>query len=175
MKILGFILLGILGLIALLLITAIFVPKEYAIEREVTINKPKAQVFEYIKHVKNQNYFNEWVMMDPRMNKEYRGTDANVGFVFAWDGEKAGKGEQEIKNISEGEKVDLELRFIKPFESTAYAYLVTESEGNEATKVKWGMTGKSKYPFNFMNLMISGTLGTQLDKGLQKLKVILEK
>ncbi|WP_028978533.1 SRPBCC family protein [Sporocytophaga myxococcoides] len=175
MKILGFILLGILGLIALFLIVAIFVPKKYAIEREITINKPRSQVFDYIKHVKNQNHFSEYVLMDPEMKKDYRGSDANVGFVFAWDGEKAGKGEQEIKNIKEGEKVDLELRFVKPMENTANAYFATESESPNATKVKWAMYGESKYPINLMTLIMSGNLETSMDKSLQRLKTILEK
>lgn len=175
MKILGFILLGILGLIALFLIVAIFVPNEYAIEREVTINKPQSQVFDYVKHIKNQNYFSEYVMMDTAMKKDYRGTDGNVGFVFAWDGEKSGKGEQEIKNIKEGEKVDLELRFVKPMESTAYAYFATDSAGPNATKVKWGMNGTSKYPINLMTLIMSGNLERSMDKSLHTLKTVLEK
>src|SRR3546814_1199842 len=47
-------------------------------------------------------------------------SDGTVGFVYAWDGnKKAGKGEQEIRGITEGRKIDLELRFIKPFEGIA--------------------------------------------------------
>jgi len=174
MKILGFILLAIAGIIVLLLITALFVPKEYTIEREITINKPQWQVFDYLKHVKNQSDFNEWVLIDPAMNKEYKGTDAQIGFVFAWDSEKAGKGEQKIINIQEGEKIDLELRFIKPFESTAQVYFTTEAPHPGATRVKWGMTGKSNYPFNFMNLLVSKTVGAPIEKSLNNLKTLQE-
>ena len=51
--------------------------------------------------------------MDPDMKKTYRGTDGTVGFVSAWDSEKddVGKGEQEIIKITDGERIDYELRF----------------------------------------------------------------
>ncbi len=56
-------------------------------------------------------------MMDPNLKKDFRGTDGTVVFVFAWHGNKqAGEGEQEIKSIREGERLDLEIRFVRPFE-----------------------------------------------------------
>jgi hypothetical protein len=50
------------------------------------------------------------------MKKEFRGTDGTDGFVYAWDGNKnAGSGEQEIKRITDGDRIDLEIRFARPF------------------------------------------------------------
>lgn len=178
MKILKKILIVIAGIIALLLITALFVGKEYAVEREVIINKPKAEVFAYVKMLKNQDNFSVWAQMDPDMIKEYRGTDGTVGFVSAWDSQKedVGKGEQEIKNIVEGERLDFELRFLKPFEATDNAYMVTETAGENQTKVKWGFNGAMPYP---MNLMLLGMdmekmIGGDLQAGLDNLKNSLE-
>src|SRR5690554_3238911 len=104
-------------IIAIPLIAALFVNKEYGVEKEVVIDKPEAVVFEYIKHLKNQDNFSKWATMDPAMNKTYRGTDGTVGFVSAWDSDSAsvGSGEQEIMKIVEGERIDYELRFLKPF------------------------------------------------------------
>jgi hypothetical protein len=105
MKIVKIILLVVAILIAIPLIVALFVKKEYVVEREVTINKPKEAVFDYVKYLKNQDNYSKWVRMDPNIKKDFRGTDGTVGFVYAWNGnEKAGKGEQEIKNITQGEK-----------------------------------------------------------------------
>jgi len=103
MNILKIILTGIIVLIVLLLIAALFVKKEYSIEKEITINKPDTEVFSYIRYIKNQDYYNKWVMTDPTMKKQFRGTDGAVGFVYAWEGnDKAGKGEQEIREIRDG-------------------------------------------------------------------------
>ena len=55
MKIVKNTLLIIVSLIVLLLVIALFVNKEYSVEREVTINKPKEVVFNYVKHIKNQD------------------------------------------------------------------------------------------------------------------------
>jgi len=176
MSILIKILIVIGALVALLLIAALFIKKEYNIVREITINKPKTEVFSYIKHLKNQDNYSKWVRMDPNMKKDFRGTDGTVGFIYAWDGnKKAGKGEQEIKKIAEGERVDIEVRFEKPFEGIATAPIITEAISANETKVKWAMNGKSKYPLNFMNLFMDNMLGKDLETSLTTLKSILEK
>lgn len=123
MNILITIALVIAGLIILFLVAALLVKKEYTVERTTTINQFKPEVFNYLRFLKNQDHYSKWVMTDPAMKKEFRGTDGTIGFVYAWDGnKKAGKGEQEIKQINE-EKIDLEIRFMRPFEATADIYL----------------------------------------------------
>ncbi|MCW2262733.1 MULTISPECIES: hypothetical protein [Sphingobacterium] len=81
MKILKKIVIVLLLIVAVLLITALFLKKDYAVKREITINKPKQEVFDYIKYLRNQNNFSKWAMMDPLMTKTYQGTDGTVGFI----------------------------------------------------------------------------------------------
>ncbi|MEO6305303.1 MAG: SRPBCC family protein [Bacteroidia bacterium] len=177
MNILITIIAAIVGLIVLLLIIALFIKKETVIEREVIINKSKPEVFEYIKHIKNQDKYSKWNMTDPNMKKEYKGTDGAVGFVYSWDSENknVGKGEQEIKNISEGEKIEMELRFVKPFVGVSDTSMATQSISEKQTKVKWGFKSKSKYPMNLMSAMMEGMLSKDLEIGLNNLKNNLEK
>ncbi|SHE81967.1 SRPBCC family protein [Pedobacter caeni] len=179
MKILKVILGGIVLIVVLLLIVALFVKKDYAVEREITINKPKSQVFEYIKLLKNQDLYSVWLKRDPAAKKEYKGTDGTVGFVAAWESKdkNVGKGEQEIIKITGEERIDMKLRFKEPFESNDDAYMITESVSETQTKVKWGFKGRMKYPMNLMLLCwdMEGMLGKDLQKGLDDLKVILEK
>jgi hypothetical protein len=179
MKTLKKLLIGVLILIGLALIAAWFTEKSYSVEREIVINKPKQQVFDYVKLLKNQNNYSKWATMDANMKKSYKGTDATVGFVSAWDSENAdlGVGEQEITKISDGDRIDYELRFIKPMEATSPAYMTTESVSDSVTKVKWGMSGTMAYPTNavmwFMDM--NKAIGGDLDTGLTALKGILEK
>jgi hypothetical protein len=179
MKVLKNILIAIAGLVVLLLIIAAFVKKEYVVVREITINKPSQQVFDYIKYLKNQDAYSKWAMMDPNMKKDYKGTDGTVGFTSYWDSEKSdiGKGEQEIKKITEGQRVDFELRFLKPFTATENAYMTTESTGTDQTKVKWGFDGKMNYPMNLMLVFMNmdKMLGDDLETGLSNLKKVLER
>ena len=179
MKILKKILIGIAIVIALLLVTALFVKKEYTVERALTINTSKQEVFEYIKLLKNHAEFNVWSMMDPEMKTEYTGTDGTVGFKSAWDSkhENVGKGEQTIAKITEGERVDFDLHFIKPFEGIAKAYMSTTASAENQTTVKWAFESKMPYPMNLMLVFMNmdNMLGADLEKGLLNLKNNLEK
>jgi hypothetical protein len=179
MKILKIILFSIIGIIALVLIVALFVEKDYAVVRQVVINKSKTEVFEFTKYLKNQNQYSVWASADPNMKKDFRGTDGEVGFVSAWDSEKkdVGKGEQEIMKIVDGERIDYELRFIEPFEAKDLAYMTFEATGDSTTLVKWGFNGHMNYPMNMTLLFMDfdAMLGKDLEEGLQNLKVLLEK
>lgn len=178
MKLFVKILIAVGVLIATPFVIALFVKNEYVVEREIVINKPRQEVFAYVKQLKNQDQYNCWTMADPNMKKEFTGTDGTVGFVYAWDGdENAGKGEQEIIYIAEDEKLETELRFIKPFEGLAYAHWILQPGADSAkqTIVKWGMKGNYSYPMNFMNLFLDGMLGKDLYKSLTILKSTLEK
>lgn len=172
------ILFGILAIIALLLIVALFVNKTMSVEKEVVINKPLNEVFEFIKSLKNQNSYSKWGRLDPNMKVTYTGTDGTVGFISAWEGNKdVGQGEQEIKKIDEGKRVDFDLRFIKPFKSHADAYMITEVVDSSKTKVKWGFTSQMPYPFNAMKLFINmdEKVGEDFTIGLNNLKTMMEK
>jgi hypothetical protein len=179
MKALKIILFSVFGLIAIVLITALFLKSEYHVYRTITINKSKIEVFDYAKYLKNQNEYSVWATADPNMKKEYRGTDGEVGFVSAWDSEvdDVGKGEQEILKITDGERIDYELRFIEPFESKDMAYMTFEAVSDSSTQVKWGFDGKMVYPMNIMLLFMDfdAMLGKDLQEGLSKLKIVLEK
>ena len=177
MKVIKRMLIGIGCLIALLLIVALFVKKDYAIEREITIRKPKQEVFDYIKQLKNQDEYNKWVMTDPAMKKAFAGKDGTVGFVYTWDSNdnNVGKGEQEITGIIDERQVDMEIRFKKPFENTAHAYLITEDVAANGTRVKWGMKCRAPYPLNLMNLFVPDMLGDDIDMSLVTLKGLVEK
>jgi hypothetical protein len=167
------------ALIAVVLITALFVKKEYAIKREIVINKPKQEVFDYVKLLKNQDNFSIWAKRDPEVKKVFSGTDGTVGAMSAWDSEKkeVGKGEQTIVAIKEGERIDFGLHFMKPFEAKDHAYFITESLDSNQTKITWGFDGKMEYPMNLMLLCMNmdEMLGKDLQAGLDNLKMVLEK
>jgi len=64
MNILITILLVLAGIIALLLIFALFIRKQYNIHRDIIIDAPLQKVFNYLRQLKNQDNFNKWVMTD---------------------------------------------------------------------------------------------------------------
>jgi len=177
------ILLALVGLVVLIvgvLVALVFVtPTSFQVEREIEIAKPKAEVFAYLKNLKNQDDWGPWVKKDPNIKQSYEGNDGEVGFIAKWDSdhEDVGAGEQEIKKITEGDRIDTEIRFKKPFESTADAYITTADAGEGKTMVKWGFTGEMPRPWNLMLLFIdmNAEVGKDFDAGLSSLKGIVEK
>lgn len=178
-KFLKYLVIILVSLLVFVLVAALFVKKEYSVERSVSINQPKVVVYNFVKYLKNQNEFSVWAKIDPTMKVEFRGTDGTVGFVSAWDSpvKEAGKGEQEITGIDEGKRIDYEIRFFEPMKSTDNAYFSFISDNDSVTTVKWVFYGKMKYPSNLMLLIMDmdKMLGKDLEGGLTNLKTLLEK
>ena len=164
------------GIIALLLIIALFIRREHYVKREIVINAPRQKVFDYVKLLTNQDKFNKHAMAGPDRKREYKGTDGTVGFIYAWSGnKKAGEGEKEIKAIIEGKRIEAEIRFVKPMVATACIIMETESLSDYQTKVSWSNAGTLKYPINIMIPMMEKMLPKEMDISLSTLKDILEK
>jgi hypothetical protein len=170
------ILLVVAGVIALLLIIALFIKKDHYVKREIIINAPRQKVFDFIRLLENQDKFNKHAMAGPDRKREYKGTDGTVGFIYAWKGNKdAGEGEKEIKNIIEGKRVETEIRFVKPMRTSAYIIMETESLPDGQTKVTWSNAGTLSYPVNIFIPIMERMLPKDMDISLANLKNILEK
>lgn len=176
MNIIIAILLVVAGIIALLLILALFMKREHYVRREIIINAPRQKVFDYVKRLENQDTFNKHAMAGPDRKKEFKGTDGTVGYIYAWKGNKeAGEGEKEIKLIVEGKRMEAEIRFVKPMRATASIVMETESLSDDQTKVSWSNAGTLRYPVNIMIPMMERMLPKDMDSSLLTLKSILEK
>jgi uncharacterized membrane protein len=60
----------ILGLIVLLLLSGLFISKDLQANKEIIINKPVDEVFEFVKYLKNQQLYSKWATMDPNIKNE---------------------------------------------------------------------------------------------------------
>jgi hypothetical protein len=116
-------------------------------------------------------------MKDPAIKLVYTGTDGTVGAISSWtsDNKNVGIGEQEIKKIKEGESLQVEIRFKKPFQATNQATTTVTSAGDGQTTVSNLFYGKSKFPMNFSNLFLGKLVGKDMQQNLENLKTNLEK
>jgi len=173
------ILVSIAILIALVLFMGLFTPKSYIVQRSINIRSSKKDVFDYLRLLTNHDNFSKWAKIDPDMKKTYKGTDGTVGFQSAWDSKdkKVGAGEQEILKIEEGQRINFEVRFLRPFKSVSKASFITERVTGAETKVIWTFNGVMNYPMNIMLwfMKMDKMLGPDLLIGLENLKRILEK
>ncbi|MBL7693110.1 MAG: SRPBCC family protein [Flavipsychrobacter sp.] len=151
--------------------------KQLNIERSVVINKPTDEVFSVIRLLRNHDKFNMWMMMDPDMKKEFRGTDGEVGFVYAWDSanqRNVGAGEQKIISIETNRSIAYELKFIRPMQDIAAVAMQTNDLPDGKTQVTWGFNSTMKFPMNVMKPLMKKMLGKSLDQSLNNLKTLIE-
>ncbi|WP_422108062.1 SRPBCC family protein [Winogradskyella sp.] len=167
----------VLAIIAIIVLLALVAPKSYNVSRSITIDKPIAEVFNYLKYIKNHDEWSPWKRKDPNMKQEHVGTDGEVGFIAKWEGNKdVGTGEQEIVSITENKSINSQLRFYKPWKSQSDAYLTTRELDANSTEVVWGFSGVNKPPSNifFLFFNMDKTVGKDFEEGLNDLKQILE-
>lgn len=165
-----------LALVAVILLAAAIMPKALNISAEIVIERPSTEVFNYVKNIKNQMKYSVWVMADPNIKIDYRGTDGTVGFISSWTStnKNVGVGAQEITAIKEGERYDVELRFEKPFKATNQAYTTTIPLDGNRTKVTTVFTGRNAFPMNLIAPMIKKMLLKDMNQNFVNLKKVLE-
>jgi uncharacterized protein YndB with AHSA1/START domain len=174
------ILIVLLIIIAIVLLRAALLSKQSIIERSITINRSPMDVYEYVRFLKNSDHYNKWVMSDPNKKTVFTGTDGTLGFIYAWDSENknAGKGEQEIKKLTDNEYVEWEIRFVKPFESVSSSYMKLSPASGNQTLVTWTFENLlDKYLMRLMHVAfnLKKLLGRDMLVSLNNLKAILEK
>ena len=176
MKALKYLAIGFGVVVVLLLIVALFVPKEFNYEKSVTINAPIDTVWVNVNSLSALDKWSPWNDHDPVMKKELKGTDGNVGAVQSWESNIVGSGSQTIAAIDKPTLFETELNFYKPYKSHGKAYIKLVSQGT-ATRATWGMTGNMPYPMNIMTLFMNmdKSMGKDWNHGLTKLKKLSEK
>ena len=166
----------VVSIIALLLLAAAIMKKEMSLSSEIIINRSQADVFNYIKHIKNQEYYSKWVMADPNSKITYTGVDGTVGFKAAWNSQmkNVGVGEQEITKITDGVGYDVILRFEKPFKGISYANATTQKLTDNQTKVITTFSSTTPFPMNLMSAMMKNMLLKDMNENSSNLKKVLE-
>lgn len=173
MKFLKYFLLTVLGIVALILIIAAFVPKDFHAGSEISINKPKSEVFDYVKLIRNQGNYDNWSRQDPNIERNYEGTDGNPGFVYIWKSKKVGDGKQVLTKVdSTAGRVEMDLFFNGTGDANK-SFIQVDAISPESSKVVWEIDGKMPYPFNIMGLFFD--MNKDFKAGLSNLKEILEK
>lgn len=165
----------IVSLVCVILLIALFLPKDYHVERSVHINRSQSELYNYLRYLKSQEDFSPWQELDPKMKREMEGYDGEVGAITKWDSknENVGKGQMEITALQPDKKIEYMLRFFEPWEMEASSYFEIAPDSKDVgAQVTWGFDGQTPWPWNISLLFMDmdEELGKDLDKGLKKLK-----
>lgn len=146
------------------------------VAQKITISRPKEDVFDYVRHLKNQNEYSVWNLRDPSRHVDYVGTDGNEGFVYSWDSKDkyVGAGTQQITRIVDNERIESELQFKRPMKNIGKAAVVLSAVSEQETEVEWAFESPMKFPFSLFKGMFEKSLGKDLQQNLHNLKQKLE-
>lgn len=175
MKWLKYLGIGLLALIVLICIVAIFAPKTFEYSKSIDVNAPIDSVWKNTSTLAAMDKWSPWNDHDPAMKKQWSGVGGTVGAKQSWEGEVVGSGSQTISKVVKPILLETNLDFLKPHESHGKAYVSLESHAN-VTRVTWGMTGKMPYPMNILILFMDmeKQMGADWDRGLGRLKKMSE-
>ncbi|MDT0678048.1 SRPBCC family protein [Autumnicola musiva] len=152
--------------------------KEYDLSRTVVINRPREEVYSFVRQLRRQPYWMPWFKRDTDASLKYKETDGKIGSSFYWRGNgKVGEGIQKIVKIKQGKVMETKLLFIKPFKLNALTYIGVKDVEPEKTKMVWGVRGHIPFPLTIISIFYSvdKLLGKDFEEGLKNLKAVLEK
>lgn len=176
MKILKWIGIVIVAIVAIFLIYSASQPNKVTVEESIVIKAPADQIYNEILNFKNWAEWSVWSQMDPNMKSEFSEKMGVVGAYNAWWSENpyVGNGRQEVVELRENEYIKSKMVFEGMEDDPGYAEFILEPT-EEGTKVSWTFDG-SETPFylNFMNSLIKPMLIDNYNKSLAALKEYVE-
>lgn len=169
------ILVGVGVLVALLVVVVAAQPSEYHVERSLEMSAPAEVVWEQLSDFNAWKAWNPWHKMDPDQKTSITGDAGAVGHTNTWDGEKTGKGSQEIVAADKPKHLAMKLVMLEPMPDEAKTGFKLEEAG-DATKVTWFIDGNNSFVKKFFALVMGmeDMLGTMFEQGLADLKPIVE-
>lgn len=170
-----YVLFGVLLTIAIILIVAATKPDTVHYERSAVISARPERILAQIDDFRKWSAWSPWDKLEPDMQRTYSGAPSGVGAKYAWEGKKkAGAGHMEITRIT-ADSLELDLRFIKPWEAKCVTLFKTMPEG-DVTRLTWTMTGPNSYMGKVFGLFMNmdKMIGKDFETGLAGIKAQAE-
>ncbi|MBL9137708.1 MAG: SRPBCC family protein [Verrucomicrobiales bacterium] len=176
-KIMGNILVVLLGIIALFLLVGLFLPRNYRVERSVVINARPEAIYPDLADLRRWPEWTVWnQQMDPSAKFVFDSPETGVGAAYRWTGEKMGSGSLKLTTANPTNGVVYDLDFeggMIRAEGTIRFGAAAGGSGVEVTWINEGDLGKN--PVNrYFGLTMDSMLGEQMAKGLSNLKARAE-
>lgn len=176
MKLARRILVGMAGLIAILVVIGLFLPASIEVERSISIDAPATEVYAVVSDFRRFNDWSPWYELDPQASYSISEPASGVGATFAWESEdpSVGSGSQQIIELEPNRLVRVNLDF--GAQGMAIASYELQPLGEQSTRITWSMETDFGYDLvgRYVGLMIDDWVGRDYEKGLARLKAIVE-
>jgi uncharacterized protein YndB with AHSA1/START domain len=160
-----------LTLLPLAVLGWFFRPTPFTVRSSRRIARPRAEVFARIRDLRSWKEWSPWLIAEPDATLEYTGESTEVGGMYSWDGPIVGAGEIEHTAIDEPSRLDLAIRFTRPFKSKAGVAFEFSDAKDGGTEVTWSMRGKM---MAFFVPMMRTMIGMDYKRGLHRLGDLME-
>jgi len=170
------ILIGLAGVVALLLVAIMMQPDSYSVTRTGVVPAPPEVAFTHVNDFSKWNAWSPWAKLDPNMKQTLSANPAGKGATCAWTGnDDVGEGKMTIVDSTPSSSVEIDLEFIKPFESKARNTFTFAPEGT-GTKVTWSMNGQNNFMSKAFGLFMNmdKMIGADFEKGLEQMKAAVK-
>jgi effector-binding domain-containing protein len=173
MKALKWIIYIVVGIIASLLIFALFLPDKKVLRNSIVVNSYPRPIYGLVNSLKSWEQWSPFSEMDTAMVSEYSGPEFGVGSRQAWISKKNGNGSMTILESVFEKKVVLDLDLNYGGKDSTIFFLERVPEG---TKVTWETRiTKAGYPMGrLMWVVAGGMMHKTFNKGLENLKKVVE-
>lgn len=169
LKVVKWIVIVLVAVIALLVIVGLFLPSEYHVTRSVVIDAEREQIHTLVGDLKQWLEWDPWRDMDPTIETVYGETSSGVGAHQTWTGE-SGSGELTFTRCDPASGVVYDMAFDEGKYRSVGSMLYEPVAGG--TKVTWDWKGDSGMNIvgRYLGLFMDGMVGPAFEAGLRQLK-----
>lgn len=147
-------------------------PRTVELERRVAIQSPVAAVYAVLSDFHQYRSWDPFSLAEPESSSRVEGQ--GLGSVYAWEGQKIGRGKMVIKDLQENARVDVLLTFDDPFPSQARSAWIVSGLENGQTEVVWQLKQELTYFQRYLGLIMDSAVGGNFETGLARLKAKIE-
>ena len=175
MKILRGLFVGVVALVALFFVVAMFLPQSAHVERSINTTATPATVYGLVNGFKRFNEWSPWARLDPDTRYTYGGPDTGVGARMEWSSESpdVGKGSQEVIAVEPDRSVTQTLDLGMGNPTTSTLLLTPEASG---TRITWTLDVDlaGSLVGRYFGLVLDRMVGPDYERGLAQLKALAE-
>lgn len=151
-------------------------PDKSQMQRSTLIAAPPATVYTVLNGFRQFNKWSPWAELDPNTAYTFEGPLTGVGARMSWISQdpNVGAGSQEILAAVPNQSITIKLVFADFATDNVSAYALAPVEGG--TQVTWSYEGDAKGSilYRYFGLMTDSMIGPDYEKGLAKLKTLVE-
>lgn len=167
--------LGLVGLVVVLGVVGIFLPRQWHVEQTVLVNAGPEHIYPLVNDLKEWQSWAAWNKeMDPQVKWEYGGPASGPGAWWSWDGPKMGHGKLLITKSEPSSGVWLDEMIESGDEVNAKGSITWTTQGG-GTQITWVDEGKLPPVIGgYFGGFIEKMLAENFQTGLTKLKTLAE-